>query len=480
MSTPQSISTSRRSSASPWAVVRANRWAPLPILLAGTFMVVLDFFIVNVALPSMQAGLHTSAGAIQWVLAAYALTSGVFLIAAARLSDRVGRRRVFCIGLGLFTLSSAVCGVAGNPAVLIAARLAQGAAAALIAPNVLSIIGVTFDGTDRARAFGAYGLVAGLAAVSGQLIGGGLIQADVAGLAWRSCFLINVPVGILALALAPSLIGESRGAEGVRVDVAGTALVTATVTALVLPLVEGQQLGWPAWTWVSLAAAPMLLAAFVAQQRHLARTGGVPLVPLALLRERSFSAGLATQLAFWCGQASFFLVLALYLQQGRGLSPLDAGLVFTVLAAAYVLASAQAPNLTERYGRGVLGAGAIVLAAGHGLLLIAILDIGVRGSIALLVPGFVLVGAGMGLMIVPLTTIIMSTTKSEDAGAASGALGAMQNIGGALGVAITGAIFFGALHSGYAHAFELCLAQLAALLLAVGMLTRLLPAHRSG
>src|SRR5947209_10454347 len=191
-----------------------SRWLPLPVLLAGTFMVVLDFFIVNVALPSMQAHLHASSGAIEWVVAGYGLTNAVFLITGARLGDRWGRVRVFTIGLALFTLASAGCGLAGTPEVLVISRLIQGSASALLMPVVLSIIGVVYDGADRARALAAYGMTMGLAAVSGQLIGGILVEANPAGLGWRSCFLINIPIGVLAVAAAPRLIPESRGAGG--------------------------------------------------------------------------------------------------------------------------------------------------------------------------------------------------------------------------------------------------------------------------
>ena len=239
----------------------ASRWAALPVLLAGTFMVVLDFFIVNVALPSMQRDLHAGTGAIEWVVAGFALTSAVFLITAARLGDRIGRRRTFSIGLGVFTLASAACGAAGTPTVLVVARLAQGIGAALVMPNVLSIINVTYTGDDLPRALGIYGLVMGLAAACGQLIGGGLIQADVAGLGWRTCFLINVPVGIAALALAPRFVSESRSERRSRLDPLGTVLLTAGLTAIVLPLVDGRQHGWPAWTWISLGCAPLLLLA---------------------------------------------------------------------------------------------------------------------------------------------------------------------------------------------------------------------------
>jgi EmrB/QacA subfamily drug resistance transporter len=460
------------------ARARANRWAPLPIVLAGTFMVVLDFFIVNVALPSMQARLHASDGAIEWVVAGYSLTSAVLLIGAGRLGDRHGRRRVFALGLGLFTLSSAACGLAPSPGVLVVARLVQGGAAALLMPNVLSLIGVLYDGVDRARALAAYGMTMGLAAVSGQLIGGVLVQADVAGLGWRMVFLINVPVGALALALTSRVVPESRVQGSGRVDLTGTLLVSAAVTAIVLPLVESRAHGWPLWTWLSLGAAPLVLAAFAMQQRRrgaAGRTSTPPLIPGELFRARGFTPGLVAQLVFWTGQASFFLVLALYLQQGRGLSALHSGLVFTILAVAYLAASLRAPALTERHGRRVLAVGALALAAGHGLLAAGVGEIGTGGTVLALVPGLILVGAGMGLGITPLATLIMAGMKPEHAGATSGVLATAQNVGNAIGVALIGVLFFGAAGHGIGGAFELSEIALAGVLLSVVALTRLLP-----
>jgi EmrB/QacA subfamily drug resistance transporter len=446
-------------------------------VLAGTFMVVLDFFIVNVALPQIQSRLHASAGAIEWVVAGYALTSAVFMITSGRLGDRLGHRRVFTVGLALFTIASAACGLAATPAELVGARLFQGVAAALLTPSVLAIIGVLYTGADRLRALSAYGTIMGFAAVGGQLIGGALIALDPAGLGWRSCFLINVPVGVIAMLLAPRVIPEDdRPAAASRLDLTGTVMATAVLTAVVLPLVEGRQHGWPTWTWISLGAAPMLMGTLIAHQRRLGRRGGNPLLDLGLFRARSFSAGLLTQLCFWSGQASFFVVLALYLQQGRGLRPLPAGLVFTILAAAYLVASSVAPNLSARYGRAVIAAGALVLASGHLLLVGAVAEIGVGGSLAVLVPGLILVGAGMGLVLAPLAGTILHTLEPAKAGAASGMLSTMQNVGNALGVAVTGVIFFGALHGGYAHAFELAVGELALMLVGVAALTRLLPA----
>jgi EmrB/QacA subfamily drug resistance transporter len=460
----------------PWtARTLSHQWAALAVVLTGTFMVVLDFFIVNVAMPAMQSDLHAGTGAIEWVIAGYGLTFATFLITAGRLGDQLGRRRMFSVGLALFTAASAACGLAPSPAVLVAARLVQGLAAALLSPQVLSIIGVVYTGPDRVRAISIYGIVLGLAAVGGQLIGGVLVQADIAGLGWRSCFLINVPIGLVALAIAARAVPESRVEGANRLDLVGTALVTLGLVDIVLPLVEGRQHGWPAWTWLCLGAAPITLGIFAAHQRRLSRRGGAPLLDPALFRERAFSAGLVTQLVFFSSMASYFLVLALYLQQGRGLDALQAGLVFTILAAAYLVASAYAPGLTPRLGRRLPAIGGLVLAAGHGLLALSVADIGVGGSIALLVPGMLLEGAGMGLVITPLTSTVLGSLQPQNAGAAAGALSTMQQVGNALGVAVTGVIFFGALDRGFGHAFEVSLIQLALLGAAVTALTWLLP-----
>jgi EmrB/QacA subfamily drug resistance transporter len=445
---------------------RTSIWAALPVVLAGTFMVVLDFFIVNVAMPAMQTELHASTGAIEWVVAGYGLTFATLLITAGRLGDLLGRRRMFSAGLLLFTLASLACGVSTSPEMLIAARAFQGAAAALLSTNVLSIIGVTYTGPDRLKAFSIYGTVLGLAAVGGQLIGGALVEA----VGWRSIFLINVPIGVAALALTPQLVPESRADHGSKIDLAGTALITVALVGIVLPLVEGRQHGWPLWTWLSLAAAPVVLGAFALHQRRLHARGGAPLLDPTLFRDRGFSAGLLTQLAFWSGQASFFLVFALYLQQGRGLGALQAGLVFTILAVSYMATSMKATARTTTLGVLTLAAGHLTLAG----------TVAAGGSIAALVPGLLLIGAGMGMVITPLTTTVLASVPPEHAGAASGALSTMQQVGNAVGVAITGIIFFGAAKHGVPHAFELSLLQLAAVCAAAAALTLLLPRRSAG
>lgn len=305
-------------------------WAPLPVLLAGAFMVVLDFFIVNVALPSIATDIGASESSLEWIVAGYGLAFAAFLITSGRLGDELGRRRVYAIGLALFTVTSLACGLAPSPTTLVLARVAQGVAGAIVMPQVLSIIGVTYRGQDYVKALSFYGMALGLAAVGGQVIGGALVETDVAGLGWRGCFLINVPIGLVALAVVPRVLEESRTPTRARIDWLGALMLALGLVAILLPLIEGRQHGWPAWTFVSLGAAPVILGGFVAHQRRLTRSGQSALLDLGLFRERMFSAGLLTQLFLASVQASFFVYLALYLQQGRGMSPLDAGLVFTI------------------------------------------------------------------------------------------------------------------------------------------------------
>ena len=467
--------TSPTTSAAIAAAARRRHWAPLVVILAGTAMAVLDFFIVNVALPAMQHSLHASGSTLEWVAAGYALTTAVLLIASGRLGDRFGRRRMFALGLALFTLASVACGLAPNSATLITGRLAQGAGGALIGTNVLSLIGVIYsDPADRAKALGAYATVMGFAAVGGQLIGGALLQLDPFGLGWRSCFLINIPIGVVAVIASVRVVPESRG-EARSLDMPGIALITAALTALVLPLVEGRQLDWPLWCWLSLALVPPLTAAFALQQRRLHRAGMLPLLDRTLLTLPSFRAGLLAQLVFWCGQASFFLILALFLQQGHGLSPLAAGGVFTTLAVPYVATSMRAPVLAARHGRNVVTASALTLVAGHLVLIATVALGGTGGSVFALLPGLGIVGVGMGLGIAPLTGGLLAALRPEQAGAASGALTTAQYVGSALGVALVGIAFFGGLGSGYTAAFEHGLWVLVGALALVAALSRRLP-----
>jgi EmrB/QacA subfamily drug resistance transporter len=450
-------------------------WPVLAVLMTGTFMFVLDFFIVNVALPSIQQDLRAGEGAIEWIVAGYAISMAVLLVTGGRLGDQFGRRRMFAAGMAVFVLTSAACALALDPGMLVAARVVQGVGAALMAPNILSILGVVYSGPARIRAISVYGMVMGLAAVSGQLIGGVLIRADLGGLGWRTIFWINVPLGVAALLASPRLVPESRASQRSRFDLTGMALITACLVAVVLPLVDGRQAGWPAWSWIALASAVPLAVAFAAHQRRKAERGGVPLLNPRVFASWPLRAGLITQLVFWCQQAASYLVIGLYLQQGRGLSPLAAGGVFAALAAGYLLTSFRAPALTVRFGRSVIAGGALLGAAGDGALYLAA---GHGGPVAWLFPGLVLLGAGQGLCVTPLTTTVLSHAEPASAGSLSGALSTAQQVGNSIGVAITGVLFFGAVDRGYNLAFERSVLQMGALLLAVAALTRLMPARQ--
>jgi EmrB/QacA subfamily drug resistance transporter len=448
-------------------------WRALPVLVAGVFLVVLDFFIVNVAMPSMQEGLGATSRQLEWVVAGYGLSLAAMLLTAGRLGDQFGRRRTYVCGVAVFPVTSLLCTIANSPEALIAARIAQGFGAALIMPAMLSLIGVLFAGPDRARAISVYGMVMGVAAAGGQIIGGALIQADIAGLGWRLIFAINIPVGVAVLVLAPRFVPESRAERATKLDPLGLVLMTLTVTALVLPLIEGRQAGWPVWAWELLALAGVLLVVTVRQQQRLAQDGGDPLFPPALVKVGTFRIGLVMQLTYWCGQASFYLFLALYLQVGRGLSALDSGLMFAILAVAYLATSLKAPALVQSRGRSLVTLGAVTIVAGYGALLAA-LAAGADAQIMLLAPGLLLVGAGQGLCITPLASLVLAHAEPAQAGAVSGALSTSQQVGNCLGVAAIGVVFF-ATHSSVTSAFGWSLVPLAVVSLLVIALSRSLP-----
>ena len=452
-------------------VSRITKWAPLAVVLAGTFVYILDFFVVNVALPDIKRSLHASAAAIEWLVSGYALTSACLLVCGGRLGDHYGRRRCFSIGLAAFVLASALCALAPDPGFLIAARLVQGAGGAIMAPNIMAILGMTYTGRDRVRAISVYGMVMGVAAVGGQLIGGVLIDANVAGLGWRAIFWVNVPVGLVALAGAWRLVPESRSAHAGHLDLAGAALLAAGLVAIVLPLADGRQQGWPAWSWACLALGPVLLALFAGYLRRAGRHGRQPLLEPAVFAVRTLRVGLTVQALFWCQQAASYLLLALFLQQGRGLGALESGGVFAVLAAGYLLTSLRAPALTVRFGPRVIATGAVCGAVGDLMLVLAVGHWGVGGPLIALFPGLFLLGAGQGLCITPLTSTVLSHADERTAGSITGALSTAQQVGNAIGVAVSGVIFFGLLSHGFPAAFGTSMAQMGALLLVVAALT---------
>ncbi|MEV4616642.1 MFS transporter [Kitasatospora sp. NPDC049258] len=459
--------------------------AILPIVLSGVFMTTLDFFIVNVAIPSTQADLNATASAIEWVVAGFGLAYGVGLITGGRLGDLYGRRKMFLLGLALFTVASLFCGIATSGEYLVAARVGQGISAALLAPQVLAILGTIYTGAAKLKVFTGYGLAMGLAAVFGQLIGGLLIQADIAGLGWRSCFLVNLPIGAAIIALTLKYVPETRAPGKPKLDLIGVAVITLALVALVLPLIEGREKGWPLWTWLSFGAAVVLFALFGLQESKLAARGGSPLVNLSLFRERAFVAGLASQLVFWMGQASFFLVFALYVQRGRGLDALQAGLLFAAIGAGYMYTSMNAGKFAAKLGRQVIAVGALLMGAGLVVLGITASQIGTTGHITWLIPGLVIDGAGMGLAVAPLASTVLARVSPQYAGAASGVLTTALQIGNALGVSIIGIIFYNALGNtpavgDYPHAFDLSVVFLVGVAVLLAALVQALPRGNSG
>ncbi|WP_380285923.1 MFS transporter [Kitasatospora purpeofusca] len=445
----------------------------LPVLLTATFMTALDVFVVNVAIPSLQTDLSAGPAAVQWVVAGFGLALAAGLITAGRLGDRYGRRRMFGLGLALFTLASAACGLAPTAGALVAARAAQGLAAALTSPQVLAILRTAYSGAAQARAFAMYGLTMGLGAVFGQLIGGVLIHADLFGLGWRSCFLLNLPVGLAALALVRRCLPESRAPHRPGLDPVGVALVTVALTGLVLPLIQGPGAGWPLWTWLCLGTSAVLLTVFAVQQHRSGRAGGAPLVDTRLFADRAFTTGLLAQLAFSLGQASFFLVLALYLQPGRGLDALGAGLVFTAIGLGYLVTSTVAHRVAARLDRQTIALGGLLMAAGLGLLGLAVHAAGPTDSVWWLAPGLFVDGLGMGLVIAPVTSLVLAGVEPRLAGSAAGLVATVQQVAGALGVALIGILSYGA--DDPASAFGRSLAALAVLELLLAGLVQLLP-----
>lgn len=446
------------------------RAGTLPTVLTGVFVAILDFFIVNVAIPTMQRDLRAGPAAVEWVVAGYALAYGSGLVLGGRLGDVFGRRRMFALGLALFTLASVACGLAPDAGSLVAARVVQGAAAAVLAPQVLAVIRTAYSGAAQARAVNAYALTMGLAAVFGQLAGGLLIQADLFGLGWRACFLINLPIGVVALAATWRVIPESRAAGAVRLDLGGAALVTLALAATLLPLIEGREQGWPVWTWVSFALAVALLLAY-ARRRH-----DSPLIDLALFRERAVTAGLLTNLAFSMGMAAYFLIFAMYSQEGRGLDALQAGLVFTPIGAGYLAASLAAPRLAARFGRQIIAFGGLTRAVSLAVLLVAVAG---NAPIGWLVPVLAVDGAGMGLVLSPIMGTVLSRVAPHHAGGAAGALTTAQQVGGALGVGIIGIVFYNALSGGVTVAFQHGLVYLIVITLAIAALVQWLPRARA-
>jgi EmrB/QacA subfamily drug resistance transporter len=438
-----------------------RRWLGLVVMLSGTFMTIMDVMIANVAIPSIRRDLGASFAEAQFVLAGYGLVYALGLITGGRLGDIYGRRLLLMIGLAAFTLTSALCGLAPSPAALILARLAQGAAAAVLFPQVLSLIRVTFtEEKPRATAFAVMGVVLGLAAIAGQLLGGFLVEADLFGLAWRPVFLINIPVGALALVLAPRVIDESSSPTAGRLDVAGVVLSATGLGLLLFPLVQGREAGWPWWSFAMLAASVPVLGVFVREQHRKSQQRASPLMETALFRVPAFTTGALIVVVFYSTLNSFYLAYAFLMQVGLSCTAFETGLVFSALAVTFGGAPLLARRFASHGRRRVLIVGSFCAALGSIVLgLTAVL----RAPLAPpdLLPGLAILGLGQGTVVTPLLNTILSSIRDGDVGAASGVLSTMQQVGGALGIAVVGILFFGALDGAqagaevYAHAFLL-------------------------
>jgi len=432
-------------------VADPRRWKALAVVLIASFMILLDISIVNVAIPSVQRDLGATFAEIQWVLAGYQLAYAVVLITGGRLGDIFGRKRLFIIGVSGFTLASLICGLAPTPLTLIAARVFQGLMAALMYPQVLSVIQVSFPPRERGAAFGVFGAVIGVATISGPLVGGLLIQADIhvgsTDLLWRPIFLVNLPIGIGAVVAALIYLRESKAPSVPRLDIPGVVLVTIGLFLIAFPLVEGRDAGWPIWAYLMLAGGAVLLVAFRRYIRVRAARGGSPLVEPELFGDRGFVVGSAMTMVFLAGIPAFFLTFSLFLQIGLGFSALHAGLTTLPVSIFSALASTVSIRLAPRVGKRILNYGCVALVAGMIGLWLTVTTVGTGVNSYQMIPALAVCGAGLGLVVAPLINIVLAGIRTGAAGSASGVLTTVQQIGGALGVAVIGIIFFGQVSS---------------------------------
>jgi EmrB/QacA subfamily drug resistance transporter len=449
MTTSQVAATGRPAAAGGYP----RRWLGAIVMIVGALMDMIDVTIVNVALPTIRRDLHASATQLEWVVSGYMLAFAAALIVAGNLGDLFGRKRVFLIGVAVFGLASLAAGWSGSGAELIAARVVQGTAAAAMAPQVLATFRAVFAGSERGKAFSIYGAMLGFASAVGLLLGGVLTEANLFGWSWRAVFFVNIPVAVAALIAGLRFVPETRDPGARRPDVTGAVLLAASLVAIVYPLLEGRQLGWPAWVWVLLAAGVAGLGVLgLLEARRTGRADGpAPLLRAGLFRVPAFAAGLGVQMAFAAGLQGFFLALALWLQAGEHFSPLKAGLTAVAFSAGSFIGAPVAVPLAQRYGRRVLAIGGVLMAAGIAGVSLVASHIGVNGSAWPVVPGLVVCGAGLALLIIPLVNVVLAAVPVEAAGGASGLFGTAQQLGGAVGVAVFGTVFFGYLTG---HSFE--------------------------
>lgn len=413
----------------------------LTTLLFGAFLPMLSFFIINVALPAIGSDLRAGSGELQLVVGSYGIANATLLVVGGRLGDGFGRKRLFLWGLAGFTLMSLLCAIAPKIGVLLAARAIQGAAAAAMTPQVLSKISSLLTGAHRARAMAMFGVAGGLAAALGQILGGVLVSADLFGLGWRTVFLVNVPVGLVAIVLAARLLPETRAINRLRVDGVGAGLLALMLVLLLLPLTEGRPLGWPLWTWICLAAVIPTAVALGLHQHRTERSGAAPLIPPSVLKLRPMRIGLVLALGFFTTFGGFMFVFALATQGEAGMSPLEGGLSLLPMAIGFLITSIYGPRLQIRYGAGLIVRGWLVQSVGYAGLGVVALTLWpdvtpLRMALPMLVCGF-----GSGLVMVPLMGVVVGQVPLQQAGLGSGILLTTQQTCIALGAATVGTAY---------------------------------------
>jgi EmrB/QacA subfamily drug resistance transporter len=446
-------------------------------MIAAVTMDLIDLTIVNVALPTIRADLKASPSQLEWVISAYMLSFAALLIIAGSFGDLLGRRRIFLAGIAVFGAASLAAGLAQRPLELIAARVVQGAAAAAMTPQLLATFRAIFTHEERGKAFGIYGATLGFASAVGLIAGGVLTDADLFGWGWRTVFLVNLPIALATFVLAVRAVPETRDPQAGRPDLIGALLLSASLVAIAYPLVEGRSHGWPAWGWLLLAAGVAGLVALGLIEQRRTHTRVAPLLRPSLLRIPAFSAGLAVMAAFAAGLQGFFLILAVWLQTGIGFSPLGAGLTALAFSIGSFALAALAVPLARRYGRIVLFGGGVLMALGALAVRIGASHVDGPTDFWPIVPGLAIAGIGLSLQIIPLANVVLAAVPREVAGGAGGTFSTMQQIGGALGIAIVGTVFFDrvAAGGGFTSAFRHAIPIAIALFIATALLSLALP-----